>query len=224
MMRKALRALAETSLTATVAETEGGWTEHLEGDQMPVPEEMAVTAALLSVPSQAQSLSRGPVDLLFGPVALDEVTPFVLVRLQATAPDGQELVRSAVLRAHLVNDPADRLDEILARQVDTPEKFLRFLLLLLGLADGTFVSGDGMTGETGSWSVGPSSNGLFELLLRAVTDRPEVVTDLQRLVARLQATARGRAAFPKGFETLWAVVEAATPSLDALRTCTTVER
>ena len=53
---------------------------------------------------------------------------------------------STVVLALLIGDPAGRLDEVLARQVDTPEKFLRFLALLLGLTGQPF---SGMAGAAG---------------------------------------------------------------------------
>ncbi len=217
-VRNALRAIAELALTATVSPTEDGWKERIEGPNLNLPEGMTATVELLTVRGQARDLVAGSlVDVVIGPVALDEVTPFLLARVSTTAPDGTPLTRSTVVRAHLVNDPDDRLDEILARHVDTPEKFLRFLLLLLGLSDGALFLGDGTAGEGAGWSGSGGSNGLFELLVRAATDKPEVVDDLQRIVTRLRATERGRQALPDGFDDLWTVIEGATAGLQAVR-------
>jgi hypothetical protein len=55
--------------------------------------------------------------------------------------------------------------------------------------------------------------GVFELILRALADRPEAVADLDRLVQRLQATDQGRAVLPDGFDALWPVVMAAQGKL-----------
>ena len=41
--------------------------------------------------------------------------------------------RSTVVLASLSGDPHGRHDELLARQIDTPEKFLRLLALMLSL-------------------------------------------------------------------------------------------
>jgi hypothetical protein len=120
------------------------------------------------------------------------------------------LVRGTVIRAHLVNDPIDRLDEILARQVNTPEKFLRFLALLLGLSDPSALIGD----QTNAIGVGDAfkdrpGSGVLELVMRALVDNPESLIDLDRLVQRLQATDSGRSILPEGFDELWASVKLA---------------
>lgn len=216
-LRKALRAIAELRLTATVSAVDGGWREQIDGPELKLPASMTATVELLTVRGRAAELVVDtPVDAAIGPVELDEVTPFLLVRVTTTGPDGAPLARSTVMRAHLVNDPEGRLDEILARQVDTPEKFLRFLLLLLGLSDGARLLGDGAAGEWAGWSAA-GGNGLFELLVRAATDKPEVVDDLQRIVTRLRATERGRQALPDGFDELWTVIEGAAEGLQAVR-------
>ena len=99
------------------------------GQALPIPAGFKLTMELLTRPGDAQNLSAEPVSALFGPVALPDITPFLVVR--AISPEG--LHGGTVIRGLLRNDPAGRLDEVLARQVNTPEKFLRFLMLLLGL-------------------------------------------------------------------------------------------
>ena len=137
---------------------------------------------------------------------LPDVTPFLAVH--ATSPEG--LHGGTVIRAELVGDPAGRLDAVLARQVDTPEKFMRFLTLLLGLGNPhllAMLAGTG-AGDRGvaRFGAGP---GIFELALRALADQPEAIADLDRLVQRLRATREGQAVLPAGFEELWVTFAAA---------------
>ena len=170
---------------------------------LPVPDGFKLTMELLTRPGDAQNLFTGPANAWFGPVALPDVTAFLVVH--AISPDG--LHGGTVIRGLLRNDPAGRLDEILARQVDTPEKFLRFLALLLGLGNPyllTMLAGDGRSAG-GYANAGPAP-GIFELILRALADRPEALADLDRLVRRLRATESGRHVLPDGFEALWQVV------------------
>lgn len=106
--------------------------------------------------------------------------------------------------AVLIGDPEDRLDAVLARQVDTPEKFLRFLLLMLGLNGASRVSIGEVPGA-GSWW-GSGSTAVFELLARALADNAGSLDDLARIVDRLARTEAGQAVMPAGFLGLWGTV------------------
>ena len=132
--------------------------------------------------------------------------------MRATSPE--RLEGGTVIRGLLVNDPAGRLDEVLARQVNTPDKFLRFLALLLGLGNPHLLAMLAANGTPagGHANVGPAP-GAFELILRALADRPQALTDLGRLVRRLQTTEAGRGVLPDGFGSLWQVVEEAQRQL-----------
>ena len=151
-----------------------------------------------------------PFDASWDGVPLPDVTPFLAVR--AASPEGLE--RGTVIRAELVGDPAGRLDEVLARQVDTPEKFLRFLALLLGLGNPhllAMLAGGDPGGPAGArLAAGP---GIFELAVRALAEQPDAIADLDRLVRRLQSTELGRTVIPAGFDEMWATVTAAHAQL-----------
>jgi hypothetical protein len=180
------------------------------GQALPVRAGFKLAMELLTRPGDAQSLAAEPVNATFGPVALPDVTPFLVVR--AISPEGLE--GGTVIRGLLVNDPAGRLDEVLARQVNTPDKFLRFLALLLGLGNPHLLAMLAASGTPagGHANVGPAP-GAFELILRALADRPQALIDLGRLVQRLQATEAGRGVLPGGFGALWQVVEEAQHQL-----------
>jgi hypothetical protein len=146
-------------------------------------------------------VAGAPVDGVFSGLAVVDLTPFVVI----TASDRRGEKLSTVVCAQLVGDPAGRFDEVIARQVDTPEKFLRFLALLLGLAgDATAVLGEG-SGD-GTW-VTRGGPGILELLLRGLVDRPAQLDDLSRLVERLNSTEQGRKVLPDGFAELWQIID-----------------
>jgi hypothetical protein len=176
-------------------------------DPLPVPDGYQVSVELLTRPGDAHHVTGGStLDASWTGVPLPDVTPFLAVR--AISPEG--LTQGTVIRAELLGDPAGRLDAVLARQVDTPEKFLRFLALLLGLGNPhllAMLAGSG-TGnhDHARLAVGP---GIFELALRALADQPDAVADLDRLVRSLQATEKGRSVLPAGFDELWVTVVAA---------------
>lgn len=185
-------------------------------DGLGIPDDHRVSLGLLTLPGVSREAPASqPCDLAFTGVALADISPFVVVRI--TDPDGLSV--STVVHAALVNDPPDRLDAVLARQVDTREKFLRFLALLLGLSDVDpgLLDPTGPDGATAGFGAGHGSAGVFELLIGALAERPQALADLDRLVSRLRATESGRDILPTGFEDLWTAVLAARARLGADR-------
>ena len=172
--------------------------------------------SLLTQPARARDV-RADQQARFDNVPLADVTPFLVLSLSREIEDIGRLEASTVVRTKLVNDPAGRLDAVLARQVDTPEKFLRFLLLLLGLEDvGAFevsTAGDG----TSSWSQA-GQLGTLEAILRALAEHPSAIDELDRLVGRLRRTEEGSRILPSGFDTVWDQVLAARRRLPKVLT------
>lgn len=207
-LRGVLRGLAEVPFTLTVHPAKDGHDLVLTSEQpIRAPAGYEVRAELLTGPGAACGLAPDAVaDATFPAVPLADITPFVVLRTRDTehSTPSQPLELSSVVHAALVGDPSDRLDAVLARQVDTPEKFLRFLALLCGMTDeGSILSwsNDGRSGD-GDWGVGVGG-GVFELLTNALAERPESLRDLDTLVRRLLGTEAGRAVLPPGFEAVW---------------------
>ena len=134
-----------------------------------------------------------------------DLTPFLVLKAQVTAAK-QAVQRTAVVCAELVGGPSDRLDEILVRQIDTPEKFLRFLLLLLGLGDFSLPeAATDAAGIFGNW--GPADRvGIFELIVRALAVDPTAIDRLDEIVRRLSSHKGGPDVLPLGWPQLWATV------------------
>ena len=218
MLRNTLRAIAEHRFTSTVTRAGERYEQRVESGAITISDGVDVSVELLTLPGTAAALQAGAdFDETLGPVDIDQVTPFLVVHATTAGPSGEELRQATVIRSELRNDPVERLDEILARQVDTPEKFLRFLLLILGITDPAALVDHGVAGSSGSWMANGRSNGIFELLARAVADRPQVLDDLDRLIPRLRATETGVAVLPDGFDKLWETIQQARPALMALR-------
>ena len=174
----------------------------------PIPDDWDATVELLTRPGEARHVTNGePLAEAFTIADVADITPFLAVRL--TTSSGLEM--GTVVVAELVGDLPERLDLVLARQIDTPEKFLRFVYLILSLGDpyllAQLTNGAGTGAGVGAgFGEGP---GVLELVLRALADRPSALDDLDRLVQRLQATERGREVLPEGFEQLWHVAREA---------------
>ena len=167
-----------------------------------VPEGYSLSLGLLTQPGKGSHHERGHISAVFSKVPIADITPFVTLTLRANA----NLVISTVVHARLINDPVHRLDEILARQLDTPEKFLRYLQLMLSLMDGTALGlvEESSGHEAGSWGVLGSGSGLLEALLMALAEKPEALASLDTTVDQLAKTEKGAAVMPEGFLELWA--------------------
>ena len=144
------------------------------------------------------------------PREIADITP--LLQLTASQTDeGTAIERSTVICSQLDGEPDDRYHEIFARQIDTPEKFMRLLALLLGFATGNIIAGDGgMGGQTGSWSTG-TGQGVLELLARALSENPESIDHLATIVEHLRGSSSGMAVLPPGWDDVW------VPALEARR-------
>ncbi len=203
-----LRAIAEIRHTVSVhtqdsAQPDGRHNVQVTAaDPYPLQDGWEATVELLTLPGYALQVKPDqPLNDSLTAVITADISPFLSVRL--TSPTG--LQGGTVLLASLVGDPEDRLDLVLARQIDTPEKFLRFLYLILSLGDPHFLAQlAAMQGAGGNrFTSSGGGPGILELVLRALADKPDALDDLARLVERLRATEEGRALMPPGFEDLW---------------------
>ncbi|MFE9658047.1 hypothetical protein [Micromonospora sp. NPDC006431] len=203
-----LRGIAAVPFHATVGTNDEPHELHVRAAGAPSPPPGGrLTVALLTRPDLVADL---PGDAHFGGLATTEITRFLV--LAAVAADGT--TRRAVTIASLTGDPADRLDRVLAEQINTPDKFLQFLMLLLGLGSSAEVAGPVGAGQgTGLWRRGAA--GVLELLLAALADRPAQLDELAGLVRQLAVTERGRAVLPEGFLELWQHVDQVRRELHA---------
>lgn len=218
-LKRALRDFASLPLTGTV---------DLEGSDsavgltitsaQPVPQPpgaATLSVGLLTVPGAEHRPTVGtPLDHRWQLPGVEEITPFVVLRLSAGSPS-RPVEASCVTLARLVGDPADRFDRVLARRLGTPEEFLRFLLLLLQLASGggEFPAGGSGLGSFGATGLGADGSGVLESLVQALATQPESIDDVERLVTQLGATDKGRSVFPAGWDELWGSVLAARKQL-----------
>lgn len=210
-LENCLRSIAEIPHTVEVADSSNGsgpFSLHVQADKAySLRPDWSVSVELLTRPGIARDVESGrPLDASFDGVAKADITPFVCIRVASKTG----LSAGTVLLAKLVNDPSDRLDVVLASQIDTPEKFLRFVHLLLSLGSPHLMADAAEGSGTGdSWLVGPGSPGVLELALRALVHRPQAIDDLDRLVQRLETTEAGVSLLPDGFTEVWSQVRVA---------------
>jgi hypothetical protein len=185
----------------------GAWSKHVKS-ALPVDIRDEITFSLrpLTLPGNTARHDGGDVNAVFRLDTTADITPFICLEVRQEF-GGSQIVRATVVRAELHGDPPGRLDDVLARQVDTPEKFLRFLMLMLSFHGGPPVpevhnESGGTWGALGAFG----DRGIFESLMRALADHPAALDDLDRLIDRLKATDSGRQVLPDGFGDLWETV------------------
>lgn len=173
------------------------------GESLSLDVSMTATLELITRPGDAVRL-QAAVDVTFPGIEMVDVTPFLVLHVT----DARGAARGTVVYAALTGDPPGRRDELIARQVDTPEKFLRFLALLLALTGAGDMGGLLGNGGGGSgWNAG--HGGVFETLVRALGAKTSALDDIAPLVERLRRSEKGRQVLPPGFEDLWDLIWAA---------------
>lgn len=201
-LETALRALAAVRMRNTVTAGDDATysitVEALEPTTR-LDADLTTSAHLLTRPGNSAPLphQHGQPSVFAG-LPLTDVTPFLVLRVRDQR--GEE--RSTVVRAELIGDIPHRRDAVLARQIDSPQKFLQFILLLLSLGgeDSGRALLDGVTG-IGDWTGG---GGVFEALVKALGSHSTGLEDLARLIERLRAD--NASVLPNGFDELWASI------------------
>lgn len=153
---------------------------------------------------------------LFGPVDFTTLTAFLACRLSA-GRKGITRESRFVLKLPVEGLPEDRLERLLAAQIQDRDRLLRLLLLLLQ-PDGSasamieeMMRGDSKKGEGSS---GAATTPIFEALVRATVDGRERLADMGKLLADLQRTSAGASLIPSELTSLWKEIEQALKESD----------
>ena len=127
-LESTLRGLAGVPFSARAVPDGESWKEVVwPEDSLRYPATQQVGVELLTVRGRRQQLPDGSEEAVsFVSLVIPEITPFLILTVEQ---NGQSA--SACVRATLLDDAPDRLDHVLMGQVDTAEKFLRWLLMLL---------------------------------------------------------------------------------------------
>lgn len=209
--------LAQVGFCVQVMEAPTGWTSHASSDNaLPAgTPDTRITIAPHKFPNESVEVGAGShIDVTWPERDAGDLSPFLLLTVSRVAA-GQRVERSTVICARLVGAPSSRLDDIFVRQVDTAEKFMRLLALLLGLGaanGGSEVDETG--GALGGWAAFEGS-GILELLARALVERPEAIDHLRVIVDRLRTTDAGQSVLPPNWDSVWLAVLEARESLRA---------
>ncbi|MCE2502041.1 MAG: phospholipase D family protein [Dehalococcoidia bacterium] len=121
-----------------IAKQADGWVPRITTDaELPqIPVGTSVTIAAHNRPMETYELHPGaPIEIELSPREIADVTAFLQLTASRTE-EGTVIQRSTVICSQLDGEPDDRHHEIFARQINTPEKFMRLLALLMGFASG----------------------------------------------------------------------------------------
>jgi hypothetical protein len=219
------RAIAAARFVVTVTGRESTYTLTITSDPLPTPTEgtASIIVRPLSLPTGRQVIGAAAVNLSFGPVSLESVTPFVVIEIVARR-QGTVAQDACVVRAELVGEPSRRADHLLASLLASRRDVLRYLLFLLADAGGGVPGG--LFGSFQRAVEGSSSADhvdeiiempLLETLVRTAARDPLKLASVQRLVEALRRTDKGRALLPDGFAEIWPVIWEATRPISAAK-------
>lgn len=209
----AVRSLASIDVVAYVMARDGA--HHLEvrsTEPAAIPEGMTASLELPTAPGQVVPLTNGePVAAEIGPLLLSDITAWIILRVK----DHRGILRSTTVKMRLVNDPPDRLDAVLASQIDTTEKFLLFLRLLLSLDSQAWMAGSETAGApSGHGFFGTAGeSGLFESLVRALGQDISALDSIGDLIRRLESAESGKSVVPPELAAMWPTFQQAVAVL-----------
>ena len=139
----------------------------------------------------------------------ERLISFVAFRLSVKG--FSDLDESFVLNLPISGVSKERVDKVLRSVIDSTEKLLLFLRLLLGENhdDWLVPAADGTQRHDVFDHAGLAMETLLEDLLRIASRHPKRLEPFQKLMSNLKKTPEGRALIPKDLEDLWKAVEQA---------------
>jgi hypothetical protein len=205
---EARRALAWAELKLNYTRDGERWAPTLAPTEaLPLP---GISTARLWLPSFGEGSASDAMPLRSGEAVRlascdrAEATGFINVELTVSEP------RTSVRFTLLVPTeglPADRDASIVRRFIQNEERFLAYVLALLGIEQPVLGPGELTVsgGQPGSWQIGGlGSSGLLERLIRARSRDPQALVEIGRVMEDLLSTSEGETIVPAAFRRVWA--------------------
>ncbi|MCY3540417.1 MAG: phospholipase D family protein [Gammaproteobacteria bacterium] len=193
-------------ISCTQEDSGGLWEWSLIG-KFKIDQEVKVHAWPISVNNDECKELQLPVSWKSMPE--ERLISFVAFRF--SVQDFPDLDESFVLNLPISGVSHERVDKVLRSVIDSTEKLLLFLRLLLGENHDDWI----VSAENGTkvhdvfYEAGFALETLLEDLLRVASRHPKRLEPFQRLMSNLKETSEGRALIPEQLETLWQAVEQA---------------
>ncbi len=216
-LNDAARRLATASLSLAISSADEPLLHHVRLVRDPGSHPIGISRQITARAwlASLSSTMAAPVDFAsdclseLPPVTRERLTTFVVVEICIV----EHIAVSKLFTLNLpaTDMPGDRDELLLVQVLQDREGVLRILQLLLageeGSADDLASAAAGAT--AGSFRGTYVGHPLLESLLRALHSAPRRLEEIDRLVADLLRTEKGRALMPEGLESIWAPVREA---------------
>jgi hypothetical protein len=176
-----------------------------------VPREVSVRCWPITRPGVDADITVEPDEIVaFRPLSFEALTSFFAFKVTA-ASEKASVSQTFTINVPLEGAPPDRQERILRTLLDSREKVLRLILLLLAeggqdqheaLIAAQRMLGSGGDGDARNGS-GPASFPLFEALVRTLERDPTKLDQIARLLADLHSTPEGSRLVPEGLDDVW---------------------
>jgi hypothetical protein len=205
--------LCEAGLRATAhAGDQDRWMVTISGElEEPLPEGLTVWCWPIAASGRRQRLGNArAISVTFPELSFDAISAFLVCRLEARVGSHAKECQF-VLTLPLEGVPSDRIERIVRELVKDRAALMRFLFLLLSdEGEGLVVDGDKSDQSDGPWQWSHGlEQGLFELLVRALDQKPARLDEIAKLVSNLASDSRQEQVLPPGFIELWRTIVAA---------------
>jgi hypothetical protein len=211
-LEEARAILGDAGLRGVATPSGQGWDLTVRGRlEKPLPAGITAWGWPMPAPGRKQLVGAGQdLGLQFPDLSFESLSPFLSIRLEALVGRLQDDCQF-LLMVPLDGLPADRQERVLRSLVKDRAALMRFLYLLLAEEGHALVSTNGTSlgadGKDESWRwYGGSQPGLFELLVRALSSRPQRIDEVARLIDDIRAGGRETEMLPPGFFDIWAPI------------------
>ncbi|UUZ45937.2 phospholipase D family protein [Janibacter limosus] len=170
----------------------------------------SVSVALLTRRASTADVDRRP-HLVVHHLPPADISPCVIV----TASE-DDVTESTIVLSRLIGAPEGRLDAVIARQIDDPEKFMRLLMLMLSLGNPSELAALPAAhrgSDNGGGSLDITTSGVLELVLRGLSTGGAGIDDLDHLITKVLDDD----VLPAGFREFWSQVSQARRLLEDTR-------
>ena len=155
------------------------------------------------------------IDIDFAPCDLSSVSAFVRITLSPAGQSMSEAV-STTARCELRGTPTSRQQDIIVKLIDTPEKLLRFLQLILALGQKEALNLSDLIESSSnmstSWAI--SDRGVLESLVEALARDPEALVRLSPVIQRIIETGDKNKVLPERWNEVWSAISIAKKQLE----------
>lgn len=167
---------------------------------------VAVSCRPVTLPSLATVIETTTEEVaVFGPLSFEALTAFFAFEVAVVSGES-EVSRSFTVNVPLSGQPDHRQERIMRSLLDSPEKVLRLILLLL--AESGQDSPEAIREVQRALAPAGGANGsapfpLFEALVRALERDPGRLDQIRKLLADLGDSPEGRELVPEGLDEIW---------------------